>query len=93
MTNGYKLDTPRVARRNEKLERIMADFAFRSGGPKKVYIDHHPDFGEYKVHTGGRASKGSYQYDKEDAEGTARAMYGQDIEIKHRSKRYGPEPD
>ena len=33
----------------------MSDFAFKppSGG-KKVYIDHHPHYGEYKVHLGSR---------------------------------------
>lgn len=68
----------------------MADFAFRSG---KVYIDHHPDYDEYKVHTGGRKSRGSYHGDKNDAIGTAKAEHGDAVQIVHRSKRYGPEPD
>lgn len=62
-------------------------------GPKKVYIDHHPHFDEYKVHTGGRGSKGYYTNDKADAIGTAKAEHGHDSEIVHRSKAYGPEPD
>lgn len=66
----------------------MVDFAFR-----RAYVDHHPDYNEYKVHAGGKGSKGSYHSDKEDAVNTAKAEYGKDVEIKHRSKRYGPEPD
>ena len=72
----------------------MSDFAFKppSGG-KKVYIDHHPHYGEYKVHLGGRGSKGYYTDDKDDAIGTAKAEHGRDIQIVHRSKVYGVEPD
>lgn len=62
-------------------------------GPHKVYVDKHPDMGEYKVHTGGRGSRGAYESDKEAAVGTAKALYGKDANIVHRSKRYGPEED
>lgn len=68
------------------------DYAFNPPR-KKVYVDHHPDHDEYKVHLGGRGSKGYYTNDKEDAEGTARAEHGTEMDIKHRSKRYGVEPD
>lgn len=35
----------------------------------------------------------SFHSDKEDAEATARAMHGHNVEIKYRSKRWGPEMD
>lgn len=57
---------------------------------KIVYIDKHPDLGgEMKVVAkGAPKSHGYYTDDKADAIGTAYAMHGKDIEIKHRRKRY-----
>lgn len=72
----------------------MADFAFGPSSVKKtVYIDRHPHYGEYKVHGGGRGSKGYYTDDRDDAVATAHAMHGKNVDIIHRSKAYGPEPD
>ena len=60
-------------------------------GPTKVYVDKHPEYGEYKVHLGGRKSSGLYETDKESATASARAMYGNNADIVHRSRRYGPD--
>lgn len=60
-------------------------------GPTKVYIDKHPDFGEYKVHLGGKKSTGIYESDKDAAIGTAKAAYGSNANVVHRSRRYGPD--
>ena len=57
------------------------------GFGKKVYIDKHPDIGEYKVHRG-KGTSGYYTSDKSDAVDTAKAMHGQSVDIVHRSKRY-----
>lgn len=83
---------------NRKFEQAFVNFARASfgqrplKGAKTVYIDHHPDFDEYKVHLG-KGSSGYYTNDKQDAIDTARAEHGKDAALRHRSKRYGPDPD
>jgi hypothetical protein len=63
---------------------------------KIVTIHHHPDYKEYRVPAGkiGSAPRSGYfTDDKQDAEDSARAIHGKDIEIRHRSKRYTEEQD
>ncbi len=60
------------------------------GGKKQITIFHQD--GEYAVPIPGNRGH-SFTNDKGDAEGTARAMHGQDIVIKHRAKSWGPEMD
>lgn len=60
------------------------------GGVKQITIFHQD--GEYAIPIGGNRGH-AFSNDKTDAENTARAMHGNNITIKHRSKRWGPEMD
>jgi hypothetical protein len=56
--------------------------------PPTVTITHDID-GEYRVPSPDKRPEAAYfTSDKEDAEGTARQMYGQNVQIKHRYRRH-----